>query len=410
MANRKCFVYLGCPGFPQGFAEVKKMTLISKSLVMKGNQVTVIANRGIYSEKANFPFGAKGTYEGIDFVYTSGSPFRPDSFFKRNMLKIRGVAKEFSLLRSLKRSKKLDYAILSTNSFFSVFYYYVLSKIFRFKTILNYVEYYSAIKGDQYKIGLEINHRLFDRYAPRLADFVFPISEFLISHLKNVAPGKKYLKIPILADFSGSSFDSNREGQKYFLFCGALSYIEVVRFIVDSFCLLNNDDIFLYLVVNGTKQQRDELNDYLQLNSKKNNIKIFSNVDQDVLDVYYRNATGLLIPLRPTLQDEARFPHKIGEYLASGNPVISTNYGEVKHYFTDGENMLIADSYDPKLFAGKMQFILDNAADAKKIGENGRYMSLKNFDYTLYGDKITDFLARVNLNYSHKNDVFEKTA
>lgn len=376
---------------------------------MKGNPVTIIANSGVYSEKDNFPFGAQGTYEGIDFVYTSGSPFRPGNFFKRNMLKIRGVVQEFLLLRRLRRSRKLDYAILSSNNFFSVYYYYVLSKVFRFKTLLNYVEYYSAIKRDQDQIGLQINNKLFDRYAPRLVDLVFPISEFLISHLKNVAPGKKYLKIPILADFGETGFDGNSEGQKYFLFCGALSYIEVVKFIVDSFCLLNNDAVFLYLVVNGNKEQKDKLEDYLQLHSQKDKIKIFSNVDQDKLDAYYKNATGLLIPLRPTIQDEARFPHKVGEYLASGNPVVSTNYGEVKHYFTDGENMLIAESYDTRSFADKMQFILDNIPEAKKIGERGREMALKNFDYRLYGEKIIGFLAEVNLDYNHRHDVFERT-
>ena len=176
------------------------------------------------------------------------------------------------------------------------------------------------------------------------------------------------------------------------------------------FCLLRNKDVFLYLVVNGNKEQKDELERYLDICSQRNKIKIFSNIDQDTLDAYYKNATGLLIPLRPTIQDEARFPHKIGEYLASGNPVVSTNYGEVKHYFTDGENMLIAESYDPKLFAGKMQFILDNNPEAKRIGQNGRNMSLKNFDYRLYGERINDFLAEVNLNYNHKHDVFEKTA
>jgi len=386
------------------------MTLISKSLVMKGNPVTIIANQGIFNENQHLPFGAKGNYEGIDFVYTSGTPFRPGNFFKRNMLKIRGLVNEFLLLRRLKRDKKLDYAILSTNSFSSVFYYSGLSKIFRFKTILNYVEYYSAIKGDGQGIGRQTNNKLFDRYGPRLVNVVFPISEFLISHIKKIAPGKRYLKIPMLADFSENIIGEGIKDQKYFLFCGALSYIEVVKFIVDSFCLLRNKDVFLYLVVNGNKEQKDELERYLDICSQRNKIKIFSNIDQDTLDAYYKNATGLLIPLRPTIQDEARFPHKIGEYLASGNPVVSTNYGEVKHYFTDGENMLIAESYDPKLFAGKMQFILDNNPEAKRIGQNGRNMSLKNFDYRLYGERINDFLAEVNLNYNHKHDVFEKTA
>ena len=76
---------------------------------------------------------------------------------------------------------------------------------------------------------------------------------------------------------------------------------------------------------------------------------MFSNLTNRALNDLYKNAIALLIPLRPTLQDEARFPHKIGEYLASGNPVISTNYGEVKHYFQDGHDMLIASRYDKEL-------------------------------------------------------------
>ena len=66
------------------------------------------------------------------------------------------------------------------------------------------------------------------------------------------------------------------------------------------------------------------------------------------------------------------FPHKIGEYLASGNPVISTNYGEVKYYFTDMKNMLIAESYNIDEYATKMQFVIDNPALVKKIGIEGK--------------------------------------
>jgi hypothetical protein len=53
---------------------------------------------------------------------------------------------------------------------------------------------------------------------------------------------------------------------------------------------------------------------------------------------------------------------------------------------------------------------LDNIPEAKKIGERGREMALKNFDFKLYGEKIIGFLAEVNVHYNHKQDVFEKTA
>jgi glycosyltransferase involved in cell wall biosynthesis len=99
-----------------------------------------------------------------------------------------------------------------------------------------------------------------------------------------------------------------------------------------------------------------------------------------------------LIPLRPIVQDIARFPHKIGEYLASGNPVISTNYGEVKYYFKDNENMLIADTYDINLFAEKMQYALDNIEAVKTVGNNGKYMALKNFNYKEYANKLDGFM------------------
>ncbi len=104
---------------------------------------------------------------------------------------------------------------------------------------------------------------------------------------------------------------------------------------------------------------------------------------------------ALLIPLRPTFQDKARFPHKIGEYVASGNVVISTNYGEVKYYFKDMENMLIADSYDVNLFAEKMQFVIDNPNVVKQIGIKGKIKALPLFDYRSQATVINNFL---NLN------------
>ena len=71
--------------------------------------------------------------------------------------------------------------------------------------------------------------------------------------------------------------------------------------------------------------------------------------------------------------------------------------------------MLIAERYDPQLFASKMQFVLDNVSEVQNIGDAGRNLSLKNFDYKSYGEKIINFLAEVNLHCNHKHDVFEKT-
>lgn len=392
MNSKKYIVYLGSSGFPYGLAGIQKAILISKCLVLTGNTVTIICERGIHN-KADYPeLKDRGNYENIEYVYTSGTPFRNENFIKRNLLKIKGVIKELLLLKKRKNNNKLDYAILSTRSFYSILFYFILSKLIGFKTILNYVEYFSEINKKWFQVGTWFNDKLYDKYTPVLVDAVFPISEFLINHLKEISPDIKYLKLPVLTDFERYNNIEILKEQKYFLFCGAAVYKEIIQFIIDSFGRLNDTSFFLYLVINGDENDILEIRKYINNNLQKDKIKLFSKLTEKRLNSYYKNAIALLIPLRPTFQDSARFPHKIGEYLASGNPVISTNYGEIKYYFKDMENMLIADSYDINLFSDKMQFVMDNPIDVQKIGINGKNMALPLFDYRIQATVIDNFL------------------
>src|ERR1019366_5223823 len=99
MTNCKHVVFLGCPGFPYGLAEVQKIILISKSLVLTGNHVTVISNRGNHNKISHPQLKAHGNYENIEYIYTSGNPFRANRFITRNLLKIKGLINEISLLK-----------------------------------------------------------------------------------------------------------------------------------------------------------------------------------------------------------------------------------------------------------------------------------------------------------------------
>jgi glycosyltransferase involved in cell wall biosynthesis len=267
-----------------------------------------------------------------------------------------------------------------------------LAKIFRFKTVLNYVEFYSRVKKKWYQVNSWFNDKMFDKYSPVLVDSVLPISEFLIDHLKKSVPQKKYLKIPVLTDFDKYANCDDLQEKRYFLFCGHTNYAEIIKFNIDSFVQLNDDSFYLYLVINGSEKLIDDVRDYINATPLKSQIQLFSKLSEKQLYTYYKNATALLIPLRPTYQDVARFPHKIGEYLASGNPVISTNYGEVKFYFKDMVNMLIADSYDINQFAEKMRFVINNMCEVKKIGIKGKELALNKFNYEIQGQVIDNFL------------------
>ncbi|MEP7165230.1 MAG: glycosyltransferase [Ferruginibacter sp.] len=396
MADKKNIVYLGCSGFPHGLAEIQKIILISKAVILKGSSVTVICKRGMHDKNSRPDMKAKGNFEGIEYIYTPGTPFREPAFLKRNYLKAKGVVNEIKLLRRLSKNNQLDAAILSTHSYYAVLYYFILSKIFGFKTLLNYVEFYSGLKKNWRNADKWLNDELFDRFAPKLTDGSLIISEFLIAHLKKISPQKKYLKLPNLTDVRRYDGIECKEGDEYFLFCGAAGYFEIIKFIVDSFEKLKNTTAFLYLVINGHEFDKEVVKKYIAGSSCRDRIRYLTRLTDDELSSYYLNAIALLIPLRPTLQDTARFPHKIGEYLASGSPVISTNYAEVKYYFRDKENMLIAESYDIGLFTEKMQSVLDEPAEAEKIGNNGKQIAFSQFDYRENGEKILKFIDELS--------------
>ncbi|MBS1921525.1 MAG: glycosyltransferase family 4 protein [Bacteroidetes bacterium] len=310
---------------------------------------------------------------------------------------MKGKFNEFLLLRKMRKRGEPYYTILSTRQFGSVLYYVLLSRLFKFKTVLNYVEYYSAFKKGKFQFRQKLNDKLFDRYAPRIVNGILPISEFLIEHIARVAPRKKYFKLPGLTDFDKYANIEATNSAPYFLFCGAASYKEIIFFVIDSYFSLQNKAAYgLYLVVSGRESEIQEVKDYVSRQNNPAAVKFFSGVPENTLYSLYKNAKALLIPLRPTFQDAARFPHKTGEYLASGNPVISTNYGEMKYYFTDQKDMLLADSYEEKLFAEKMQFIIDHPQESDLIGQQGRNKASELFECKRRAPFLNSFLESLS--------------
>ncbi|MCB0668268.1 MAG: glycosyltransferase [Saprospiraceae bacterium] len=391
--KRRNIVYLGETGFPYGLAPIQRQLLLSRGMVESGAKVLVISTKGVFKPGKDFDLAPSGTYQGIDYIYTSGEVIRRPAFLRRNMLKIKGLSQELFLLLQLRKKQKIDVAIVATMRFQSILYYYIVSRIFRFKVLLNYVECNSAI-STRTKTKDRINDFLVDRFGICCADAIMPISEFLKNHVRQICKNKPQIKIPIVGDFQTSVNLSNAYSN-YFLYCGSASYLELIDFIICSFELIKGPDVFLYLVVSGDKPDMDSFARRLKRSNAQDQIKIFSGIPYSELLEKYRNAKGLLIPLRNTIQDIARFPHKIGEYLASGVPIVTTKFGEISHYFTDGKNAIISEKYDVREYATKMQYVLDHPREAEEIGLRGKKMGKELFDYRRQGSALYDFIQKL---------------
>ena len=392
--NIEHIVYLGGFGFPVGLAEIQKIKLVSKSLIAAGARVLVICRYGVHKRKKGIEIQKSGSYGQIRYVHTSGTPFRPKSFLKRNFLKMYGVIGEIALLMKLSFKKQLDVAIISSKRFDSILLYFLLSKLLGFKTVLNFAEFNSALSREKGK-KTGFNDYLFERYAFGLVDGVIPISEFLENMVKEKSPLKPCIKIPALCDFSKFNPDQKKPVEPYFLFCGLLNR-ELIEFILEAFDRIDGDTpYYLYLVVNGSKEGLALLQQEIAHRKKADLIKTFKELPYRELVDLYLNAKGLLIPLRPVPRDIARFPHKIGEYSASSNPIITTNVGEIVHFFEDDKNAYVAASYDIEAYSKKMEMVVKDPEKAKLIGQNGWKLGNEHFNYLRYGDKLIDFFKKL---------------
>ncbi|MCB0687112.1 MAG: glycosyltransferase [Saprospiraceae bacterium] len=386
----KHIVYLGETGFPYGLAPIQRQILISLGLVDAGVQVLVISNKGVFPADGSIQLSPRGSYRGIEYIYTSGETHRRPQFWLRNWLKIKGFIKELTLLVHLKRTGKIDAAIVASMRFQSIFYYFLISRLLRFKVLLSYVEYSGSI-STRSKWRDRVNDFLIDRYGIGCADAVLPISHFLQQHVSERYPQQKQLKVPIVGDFS-THLSAEDNAEVYFLYCGSANYYELIDFIIQAFEKLDREDAYLHLVVSGDAYDINRFQSRLGSSSKKHWIRVFSRIPFTELLKKYRQAAGLLIPLRNTIQDVARFPHKIGEYLASGVPIITTNFGEIAQYFHDGTDAIICDQFNPVLYAEKMKYVLQNPVQAKQIGEAGRKLGSEKFDYRIHGSALSKFI------------------
>lgn len=357
---------------------------IAIAKVMAFENEVIFVNRIPLIEYSHF--SNKTEFRVID---VSNQKCRPHNFFKRNFIKLFSSLFEFITIWKLNKEKKIDWINIYTQYFGLCLFYFILSKIFKFKTILHYVEIRSEFKNRN--LFLKLNDFLYDNYSMFLFDCYLPISHFLDEYLKEKNPNVKTLIMPPICDFD--YFKKLKRPEKfnisYFLYCGSTAYSDVIMFIVESFEKLKYDEsIKLYLVLNG--KISNEIKELIERNQDR--IQLFSNLEYEKLIGLYKNALALLIPLRNIPQDEARFPQKICEYIASGKIIISTNFGEVKYYFEDMNNALIADAYDKTAYAKKMEWVLQNISHLNFLENKTYETGKKHFDITAYKEPIKELL------------------
>ncbi len=179
---------------------------------------------------------------------------------------------------------------------------------------------------------------------------------------------------------------------KYIAYCGSASNNkDGVDDLIKAFAIVHRSfpDIKLYIMGKAPSKE-DSTGNMALVNSLglTSSVVFTGMIPAAQMPKMLVNAQLLALARPDSLQAKYGFPTKLGEYLLSGNPVVVTRVGDIPLFLEDGISALLSKQRDPQDFAEKILWALRNENEAKAIGQAGREVALRNFNYEIEANKI----------------------
>lgn len=391
MDKRNQIVVIWSEGFPYEIsASNEKHKLIAKAITEAGYDVYLVSKRPYHDVKETY-----GVSEGIKFIN-----FHKKEVQLSYLSFLNSTFKEFCFLKKLRSKYNRVYLIGNYSPFIIYFSYSIVCKLFNIKLVLSIMEWHISLYKNSGLVK-KCNAFLFDKLAIHMSKGSIVISDMIFKNLSKSLNEEKIILIPALTDIHriDQVIKEKIFPFKYILYCGALSYKEVITTIILGFNKLVelgfNNEIHLILVLQGSPDQLNSFNAGLENIKCKNRIHVFSKLDYSSLIQYYKNAEVLMVPLRDTIQDKARYPQKIAEYTACEKPIISNEIGQVGTDFKHNHDIFFATDYSSEAICDSLKEVLSNLDLYQKLAINARIKCENYFHYSNYTKELDGFLNRL---------------
>jgi glycosyltransferase involved in cell wall biosynthesis len=385
--------------FPTGMACTNRILSYSKGIVELGHFIKIIILRP--TEKKGNIFNNKiiGNYLNVEYEYVSGTTLWSGNKIYKLYYVLKGYFKAFKYIKNFRKKNRID-AILSVSNYkIEMLVFFIICKIYKIKYIKEKSEY-PFILNNKSHIS-RIYGKIYVNTIYKLFDGMIVMTNNLFEYYKNkVRKNALLFVIPMTVEFDRFQNIKIDRDIKYFAYCGEMGgNKDGVENLINAFYLVSQKYMEYYLYLIGTSS---DPNDFKKMKMKvkelslENKIVFTGRIDRGEIPNYLCNASILVLARPSSLQSHGGFPTKLGEYLSTGNPVIVTKVGEIAQFLTDGENAFLVEPDNVEAFASKMEFVINNPEIAKKVGQKGKDVVLKEFNYKTQARKIIEFIQSIN--------------
>jgi glycosyltransferase involved in cell wall biosynthesis len=96
-----------------------------------------------------------------------------------------------------------------------------------------------------------------------------------------------------------------------------------------------------------------------------------------------------ILPLKDTLANRARFPGKLGDYLASGRPLITNPVGDAAA-IVERHRLGVLAPPDPAAMGRRMSEVLADPALRRELGSRARAYAVQEFSWKALSRRLLD--------------------
>lgn len=379
--------------FPEGNAATNRVYTYAKGFVENDLETIVINFGNDYDNEKS------GTIEGIRFyqAFTPSSPHK--NFFIRNWYKISKYYNSIRLIKEINKTGNISAIIIYTKSLLTHLFVFFLSKYFRTKLIAENSEhplrYFTKGFYQRYFGKLKLFIEL------KTLDGILLISRDLVSfYLQKVNKHPFILLVP--STVIPSRFDKPKSDTlpyEYIGYFGSINFDrDKVDVLVHAFALLEKQFDNLHLVLGGLCLENDKnllinLVESLNISCK---VHLLNYLSREEISQYFVDAKVLVLVRNNDIYTSASYPSKLTEYLATGNPVVSVNVGDISYYLKDGENAFIIENLNTFELYEKLKYIFSDYSNAMQVGAKGKQLTYEIFNHSFQAHRIMDFIKSLS--------------
>lgn len=392
-------------GFPHfsGSGATTRVRAYARGLHAHGARVKVLCLEPSEDLRRMVNTQVSGVVDGVEFEYTYGATARPAPGLRRRVLKL---AKWWRFPAATRRWASrvggVDALIVYSRSLSWIatakLVCLLTGAVFVHEDVeLPFVWHEDTARTRAARWAYE--HIAFRAFDGCLAISTY-LRDYCTTHLR---PGAVAIVVPILVDveeFAGEDGDEAAVENRV-TYCGFLSHPQS-RSVVEAFAAVAGDSpgLRLQLIGGSTRAGAEtELRGLARSLGVADRVDFAGAVPRKDLVAQLRTARALLLP-RPTgaaaeAAAEAALPTKVGEYLASGRPVVVAAAGDIPLYLEDGVNAYLAPSGDVDAFSERLRHVLHHPDEAAAVGARGRQTAREQFDPVRHGARILELIDRL---------------